>query len=271
MDDPEPISTPGPLEDVKLLFDKLIDKHTGPDGNMHLTPTAIRMLESYEESCNKTGKGVSVTDVLPIMALADIKDRADKKGPVPFGTPDDIAFQYAMNSNHAALKEMADTGHEFKIHCAYAACANGNLELLSWLSEQGCPIEFACYKFAIVCRTPEYNLDLITQRHSMLCLCSRFFLVSMSQDKMDSRNLRNNTHILDWLFKTGIPMASRATFLAACLCKDNCWGVDWLYSKFDVNTEEAEQALRTTGHRAKLQAKSCLVQHMQAQHSSTNL
>ena len=64
----------------------------------------------------------------------------------------------------------------------------------------------------------------------MLCLCGKFYLASMlNKMKIDARNLKDNTHILDWLHKRGVKFGSSSCFFMFCLCKNNIWAIDWFF------------------------------------------
>jgi hypothetical protein len=133
---------------------------------------------------------------------------------------------------------MKVTGHKFSVHCAYAACANGNLRLLEWLDANGCPLSSECYKFAVVCRSPRMS-PMITTSSLLALVGARFCIVSLDKTRMDGRNVRDNTHILNWLHQRKVQFCINQVFLSLCLCKNNTYGIDWFFQHYKLGKDDS--------------------------------
>lgn len=187
-----------------------------------------------------------------MMTLCEIYEKME---PILFDNRDDIALQYALNGDIENLEKMKASGHNFSVHCGYAACANGDLKTLEWLANNGCHLNYCNYRFAIVCKSQYFDIVKIKQSKSKFTLCCNYLLIHLDKTRMDECFLKDNSHILDWLLKQGVSIGNLSTFLMYCLCKNNYHALRWAFKNRSLQSKDCKEALKTASIYAKLECK----------------
>ena len=155
----------------------------------------------------------------------------------------DIALLYAINGDIDNLSRMKENGYNFTIHCGFAACVNGDLKTLQWLLDNGCPLNYYNYIFAVVCKSPHFY---IPSKSSMFSLAEKHFLVHLNKERMDECFLKDNSHILDWLLRQGV-RCNVSIFLRYCLCKNNYHALRWAFKNLTIQPEDYKSSLKLAG------------------------
>jgi hypothetical protein len=198
------------------------------------------------------GKKPSISDIAKIVEFCKIRDRYKlelSKNPRRSDSSHDLALRLAANNNILGLEIMKASGHKFSVHCGSVACATGNLDLLKWLNASNCPLSYGNYLFAVICQNPRFDFN--TFHSSILDLCGQYYIDHMNILQMTDESIRDNSHILDWLLQNKVPICCKSLVLKYCLCKNNHYGIQWLFKNISVSRSDCDEALQLAGIYAK--------------------